>query len=106
MLNKIKEFFNDANKNGLSLPMASDSSTGKPSVTLLAFYLGMCLSVVSLLAYHVFVDKLIGPTSMTLLFFAMTFVFYRLRSLDKVKINLTEKSIEFEDSPEAQKEEK
>lgn len=104
MLNKLKEFFNKANLHGLSLPMAHDSVTGKPSVTLLGFYLGLLLSVCSIIAYHFFSDKLIGPSSMTLLFFGMTFVFYKLRQLDKIKLDLDDKSIELEDTHE--KEEK
>lgn len=103
MLNKIKNFLIKANSYGLPLPMARDSVTNLPSVTLLAFYLGLCVSVGSLIAYH-FEDSLLGATSMSLLFFAMTFVFYKLRQLDKFKLDFTNKSIEFEDVQNEQKE--
>lgn len=106
-MKKICEFFNKANKVGLSLPMAHDSLTGKPSVTLLGFYLGLLLSVGSLIAYHFFSDKLIGPASMTLLFLGMTFVFYKIRQLDKVKLDLDDREITLEDTQDNnEKEEK
>lgn len=97
MLDKIKKYANLANKHGLPLPMAHDSVTGLPSVTLLAFYLGILLSVGSLIAYHLN-DALLGPVSMTLLFFGMTFVFYKMRGLDKFKVDLDDKSFELEDT--------
>lgn len=105
MLEKIKQFIKNANSFGLPLPMARDSVTNLPSVTLLAFYLGLCLSVGSIIAYH-FEDSLLGATSMTLLFLGMTFIFYRMRAIDKFKINFEEKSIEIEDTQEKDKNEK
>mgnify|MGYP003480358119 FL=1 len=103
MLDKIKQLIINANKFGLPLPMAKDSVTNLPSVTLLAFYLGLCLSVGSLIAYH-FEDSLLGATGMTLLFFVMTYVMYKLRQLDKFKLDIKNQSIEIEDVPEEQKE--
>lgn len=100
MLDKIKKLFEFSAKNGLYFPAAYDINTNKPSTTLFSFYLGIILSVGSLIAYHVFPDKLIGPTSMTLLFLAMTFITYRLRQIDKVSVNLENKSFELEDVQE------
>lgn len=105
MLEKIKQFIIKANTYGLPLPMARDSVTNLPSVTLLAFYLGLCLSVGSLIAYH-FEDSLLGATGMSLLFFGMTFVFYKLRALDKVKFDLKNQSFELEDEQEKDEDEK
>lgn len=99
MLDKIKQFVRNANKFGLPLPMARDSVTNLPSVTLLAFYFGLCLSVSSLIAYH-FEDSLLGATGMTLLFFVMTYVMYKLRQLDKFKLDIKNQSIELEDEHE------
>lgn len=79
--------------------MAHDSSTGKPSVTLLAFYSGLVVSIGSLLAYH-FSTDLLGPVTASLTFLMMTFIFYRLRGLDKISVNLKERSFELEDVQE------
>lgn len=106
MWSKFKEFLSGSNEPGLKLPTAYDSSTGQPSTTLLFFYIGCFVSVLSLIAYHMFVDKLLGPTSMSLLFFGMTFVFYRLRNLDHVKFDLDDKSIELDDNPDMPAEKK
>lgn len=105
MLEKLKQIIKNANKFGLPLPMARDSVTNLPSVTLLAFYLGLCVSVTSLIAYH-FEDSLLGATSMSLLFFAMTYVFYKLRQLDKVKFDIKNQSLELEDEQEKEDNEK
>jgi hypothetical protein len=100
MLDKIKKLFEFSAKNGLYFPAAYDINTKKPSTTLFSFYTGIGLAVISLIAYHIAPDKLIGPASMSLLYLGMTFVFYRVRAIDRVKINVEQKSIEFEDLPE------
>jgi uncharacterized membrane protein len=80
--------------------MAYDGATEKPSITLLAFYLGIMLSVISLILLHIDKDKYLIATGSTLLFLGMTFIFYRIRNLDKVKIDLDDRSIELEDNGE------
>lgn len=100
MLNKIKKFFEFSSKNGWFLPSAYDATREEPSATLLAFHVGLILSIGSLIAYHFLPDKLVGPVSATLMFFGMTFVMYRLRNLDKVKLDLDDRSIELEDKHE------
>lgn len=103
MYEKLKKFLEFSSKKGLLIPTAYDSVRKEPSTTLLSFYLGLILSIASLIAYHFLPETLVGPTSMTLLFLGMTFVFYRLRNLDKIKFNMEERSIELEDTPENQK---
>lgn len=106
MLEKIKKFIKYASEYGLELPAARDHANQAPSTTLFAFYLGLFLSCVSIIAYHILPDKLIGPTSMTLLFLAMSFVFYRLRNLDKVSLDLDDKEITLEDIQDNNEKEK
>ena len=96
MLARIKKFFEFASKEGLYLPMAYDGSRNKPSVTLLAFYIGLILSTLSIVAFHFMPETLLQPTIATLMFLAMGFVFYRMRNLDKIKFDLDDKSIELD----------
>jgi hypothetical protein len=94
MWEKVKKALEFSSKNGIYLPMAYDNDRKKPSVTLLAFYLAMVVSVCSVIALH-FSDGLWVATSASLLLFSMTFMFYRLRKLTSAKIDLDDKSIEF-----------
>jgi hypothetical protein len=96
MLDKIKKILEFSSKIGFYLPAAYDSSRDQASTTLLSFYIGLFLTVLSLVAYHFMPDKLVGPTSMTLLFLGMTFVFYRIRSLDKVRIDFNDQELELD----------
>lgn len=96
MLERIKKFFEFSSKEGLHLPMAHDATKGKPSITLLIFYIAMIMTAISLTAFHFLPDKLLQPALLTLTFLAMAFVFYRLRNLDKVKLDLDDKSIELD----------
>ena len=100
MLKRIKDLILYANKTGLPLPMAQDGGTKKPSVTLLIFYTGLILSIMSIVMLHGDPDKYLSATLVTLLFLGMGFIFYRIRNLDKVKLDLTNKSIELEDTHE------
>lgn len=83
------------------LPLVMDSDS-KPSVTVTFTYIAfiLCLGVVYHLASK---DALSGAIAGLVLFFGCLFL-YRLRSLDKVKINLSEKSIELSDEPDTKDE--
>jgi amino acid permease len=101
-LKKLLEFWS---KRGMFLPMAYDGDKKGPSVTLLAFYLGIFVATGSVIAVH-FREGLMTACSMALLYFGMTFVFYKLRRLDKVKVDLDDKEIELDGDSEEEKEEK
>lgn len=88
---------------GLHLPFAYNPVTHRPSVTLLAFYILMLLTVTSLVYIHFFPDYYIA-TGMTLLAWIASYVFYKLRALDSFKINVKEGSLEL-DSDNTDKEE-
>jgi len=102
VLKRIKDLVLKANRIGLPLPMAHDSVTGKPSVTLLMFYTGLILSIISIALLHDNPDKYLSATLVTLLFLSLGFVFYRLRNLDKVKLDLDDRSIELEGGEDEQ----
>ena len=96
IFDKLKEALKYGSEKGMPLPLAHDASTGKPSITLLIFYVAMIMTVGSLTAFHFMPDKLLQPALLTLLFLGLSFVFYRMRNLDKVKFDLDDKSIELE----------
>lgn len=107
MIQKIKDAIKRWSSEGMRWPFAHDSSTGKPSVTLLMFYVGFCLMVASALGLHIVAivkidafDKFIMATMTTMLIWALGFIFYRLRHLDKIKVDLDDRSIELEGSDE------
>jgi hypothetical protein len=102
VLKRIKDLVLKANRIGLPLPMAHDSVTGKPSVTLLMFYTGLVSSIISIAMLHDNPDKYLSATLVTLLFLSLGFVFYRLRNLDKVKLDLDDRSIELEGGEDEQ----
>lgn len=97
----VKELLKRWSESGIRLPFAYDPESDKPSVTLMFFWITSFLSVVSLVLLHL---KLIEykATLMSLGFVLTAFIMYRLRKLDKVKIDLDNQSIELEnnDKPE------
>lgn len=96
IIQTLKDIFKTSSERGMHLPMAYDASSGGPSVTLLIFYVAMIMTVGSLTAFHFLPEKLLQPSLLTLLFLGLSFVFYRMRNLDKVKFDLDDKSIELD----------
>ncbi len=96
IISKIQEWLKKSAERGMNLPLAYDASQDGPSITLLIFYVAMIMTVGSLTAFHFLPDKLLQPSLLTLLFLALSFVFYRMRNLDKVKFDLDDRSIELD----------
>lgn len=95
----IKKSIHDACDHGLKFPFAHDPVQKKPSITLLTYYISFYMSVVSLVWLH-FSQESVVATSLTMLFWVLSYIFYRLRKLDKAKISLEDKSIELGSSKE------
>lgn len=87
---------------GIRLPFAHDPESGKPSVTLMFFWVTTFLSVVSLVLLHLQLIEY-KATMMSLGFVLIAFVMYRLRKLDKVKVDLKNESIDLEDNESKEK---
>lgn len=98
MLGKISEILGRWSTEGMHWPFVKDSTSGKPSITLLMFYTTFTLSMISLVALHLNPNFFVA-SSTCLLAWGMSFVFYRMRHLDKVKFDLDDKSIELSDEP-------
>lgn len=87
---------------GIYFPFAYDPEQKKASVTLLQVYISAFLTAASLIALH-FKPTLWPATAGCMLWWALSFVFYRMRKLDKVKFNLEEKSLELDADTDAEK---
>lgn len=94
-------------KEGMYLPFSHDPTTNKPSVTLLFFYLGgvaafisVCLSTGAMLVRGDYLTSTFMPVALSVL----GFIFYRLRHLDKVKIDLNDQEIELSSDDEEETE--
>lgn len=99
MVEIIKAVIRRWSSEGMRWPFLHDPEREKPSVTLMMFYLA---SVVALLAVagssYAMIKKgdLLSATAAPLLMWTMAYVFYRMRKLDKFKIDLDDKSIELD----------
>ena len=95
MLSKISALWQKWSDVGMRFPYAYDPTTGKPSITLLQFYVSWVVVFCSLFALH-FKASLWPATAGCMLWWVLSVIFYRMRRLDKAKIDLDDKSIELE----------
>jgi amino acid permease len=95
MWKNIKRLYLFACENGLRIPLAYDAASKAPSVTLLFAYITFIIACISVIANHVY-DGLFVATATSVCFWVIAYVIYRMRKLDKMKINLEEKSIELD----------
>lgn len=99
MIKFIKSIYNNMSETGIKFPFAYDAISKKPSVTLFFAYITFILMVVSLVLLHL-TKVLLQATATSILVWVIAVVFYRLRELDKFKINLKDQSIDLEDTPD------
>lgn len=95
MIKSLKETWDRWSTTGLKLPFVHDPEANAPSVTLLTYYLSLIALFASLLALHIKLD-LWPATSAVIVVFILSFVFYRIRKLDKFKIDLDDQTIELD----------
>jgi hypothetical protein len=101
---KLKELIKNLSVNGIHLPYAHDVTTGKGSATLLFFYIFGLSTLFSLFTLHLITTlEMAMSTGMTIVAWTFSYVFYRMRKLDKVKFDLDDKSIEIEGDDEEEK---
>lgn len=95
MVQKIKDILKSWSEVGIKFPFAWDASTNKPSVTLLSFYVMMILTTLSLIILHLKTDLWLA-TGFTLIAFTLSFVFYKMRQVDKLTLDLKNQSVELD----------
>lgn len=102
MLHNLSKIWTKWCREGVHLPYAYDAETNKPSITLMFFWLVSFISIISLVALHFKKDLLTG-TLTSALFLVVGFVMYRLRKLDKVKIDIKNQSVDLENNEKDEK---
>jgi len=88
-------------KDGMNLPMGSErlkDGTTQPSATLWFVYVSHTMATISTINLMT-KDALEGAIQASILW-ALTMIFYRMKQIDKFKLNLKEKSFEMEDTPD------
>lgn len=94
-------------KRGMYWPYVFDPQNKEPSVTLMFFYIAFVIANLTICASSVMLlskGDYINATIMPMLQLVLGFIFYRLRNLDKVKIDLDDKQIELSDNSPDEKE--
>ena len=95
MFNSIRKWWVGVSNKGMHFPFIHDPRSKKPSITLLFAYLSFAMAFISIILLHIWVHLVIATVT-SILFWAMAVIFYRLRNLDKAKIDFDDKSIELE----------
>lgn len=97
MLEAVKNWYNDVKEHGIKFLYAYDSEKKSASSTLFYCYISFYLVLASLIALH-FKAELLTASSVTIGFFSVCMIFYRLRKIDKLKVDLDDRSIDIENN--------
>lgn len=97
MLQNLKDWYADVKENGIKFLYAFDSERKSASSTLFYCYVSFYFVLASLIALH-FKSELLTATAVTITFFSICMIFYRLRKIDKLKVDLDDKSLEVENN--------
>jgi hypothetical protein len=90
------KFWEKWSKTGMQWPLAYDPVSQQPSLTLTCSYLSFVLAFVSVVFLHIYPQVMIVPKTTAIAFWLFSTVFYLLRKLTKAKLDLKEKSFEFD----------
>lgn len=93
MFNKLKEIVKDGLENGFRLPSAKDGESGKPSVTLWFAHVSFTVAMAGTIYFLATGDTLHSVLT-AIGFWTIAMIWYRLRRLDSVKIDLRDQEIE------------
>ena len=98
MFKKFIAWLEENRDYGVTVFLAYDPISQKPSITLLMAYVSFLLAVGSTILLHA--QSLLMGTIASITLATITTIFYLIRSLNKAKINLEEKSFELENNDE------
>jgi hypothetical protein len=96
MLEKLLKILESFNTPGVKLPFAYDPATKKPSISLLTMYSVLVLAIVSNI-FLILKDVETG-TYTAIVFWCLATVFYMMRKLTSVKIDVDDRSIALENN--------
>lgn len=103
LIHNMSEIWNKWGTEGMKWPFVHDPVKQKPSVTLLFFYISFflaALAVGSSSTMMIIKGDYLTATIMPVIMMYSGFIFYRLRRLDNVKIDLNKKSLELDGGDE------
>jgi hypothetical protein len=89
LLDLLKKVSNE----GLKVPYLIDPVTKEPSVTLLFTYISFLVCLLSIIVLH-FIPAVQSASITSISLFVICLIFYRLRKLDDVSINLKSGEVE------------
>lgn len=98
MFKKFLSWLEENRDYGVTVFLAYDPISQKPSITLLMAYVSFLLAIGSTILLHA--QSLLMGTIASLMLATIMTIFYLIRSLNKAKINLEEKSFELENNDE------
>jgi len=102
MFNIIKDKLSFWSNNGIRFLYAFDATTGQPSVTLFFSYVTFWLAICGSVAVY-FKSDLLFASINSIVFWILAFVMYRIRHLDKFKLDLDDRSLELSGDDDEQK---
>ncbi len=108
MSESLKSLIRKWSRHGMHWPFVHDPTIKKPSVTLMFFYIGFMMAATVIAASSVMQlikGDLLQATFMPSMLAFISFVFYRLRKLDNVKIDLNDQEIELSSNDDEEKDE-
>lgn len=94
-MKKILSLWDKWSTLGIKVPYIHDPVSREPSVTLMFPYITFVVSMISLVLLHIWPSILVA-TGASIMFWAISVVFYLLRKLHKSKINISKGIIELE----------
>lgn len=105
MFKWVGKLYNNLSDKGIKFPFAYDPITKGPSVMLLFAYITFVFMMLSLIGLHIY-KQILQATLVSIVVWVLAVVFYRLRELDKVKIDIKNQSIDLEDLPDVKEKDK
>ncbi|PCI45901.1 MAG: hypothetical protein COB41_00495 [Proteobacteria bacterium] len=99
-MSKFSNLWTKWSEKGLKFPFVNDPVTNKPSITLMFPYITFVASIISLILLHIW-PSMILATSTTIMFWAISVIFYMIRKLNKTKIDFANRSIELDAGDES-----
>jgi hypothetical protein len=98
----VKQLIEEGCKHGIPFPTAREEPEGQPSFTLFTAWVSFVIAAVSVIDLHFHAER-IGATLTAIFFWTLAMIFYRIRNLQKAKIDLSKKEVELDgddDSPQ------
>lgn len=92
-MSSFKELIDKWSTVGIRFPFAFDNENQKGSATLLFYYIFSIFTIVSLILLH-FDMKFTVATTITVMVWLLSYICYRVRKVDKFKVDLENKSLE------------